>query len=29
MSRGRYVVTLTATDGAGARGEASITVTVL
>jgi hypothetical protein len=29
MSKGRYVVILTATDGAGESGQASITVTVL
>ncbi len=29
MSKGRYVVILTVTDGAGASGQASITVTVL
>jgi hypothetical protein len=29
MSKGRYVVILTATDGAGTTSQASITVTVL
>jgi hypothetical protein len=29
MSKGRYTIILTATDGAGASGQASITVTVL
>jgi hypothetical protein len=29
MSKGRYTIILTVTDGAGASGQASITVTVL